>query len=57
MKAEEFSAAGLPRAHWCQAAGALEEVVRQASKRGRLLQRIGLSLALEAIKQFRRRGA
>lgn len=51
--AVQMSRQAIPHVYWCPAAGALEETLRKAKGRGNLLQRIGLALALEALKTFR----
>lgn len=51
----EMQAHRVPRVYWCPMAAALESMLRDAKGRGGLLQRIGLALALEAVKSFRAR--
>lgn len=51
----EMQAHRVPRIYWCPMASALESMLRDAKGRGGLLHRIGLALALEAVKAFRAR--
>jgi hypothetical protein len=46
---------GVPRAFRCAALGGLEDWLREMKGRGNILQRIGLALALEAVKTLRAR--
>lgn len=50
-----FTSHGLPRAFRCNALGGLEDWLREMKDRGGILQRIGLALALEAVKTLRER--
>lgn len=49
----EMQATVIPRKYWCPMATAMENMLRDAKGRGPIWQRIGLALALEAIKAFR----
>lgn len=51
----ELTAAGVPRAYRCEALEGLESWLRIIKDRGNLLQRIGLAIALEAVKALRGR--
>lgn len=45
----------VPRAFRCSALGAMEDWLREERGRGGILQRIGLAIALEAVKTLRAR--
>lgn len=50
-----LTAHAVPRAFRCSVLGALEDWLRDEKGRGGILQRIGLAVALEAVKKLRLR--